>query len=296
MNAITTDRVSKSFGSFKSLDNVSFSVSPGEVFGLLGPNGAGKSTLMNIIAFLSRPDSGAVTVFGKVDRGVIGLAPQEDSFYDDLTVFENHVFFGRLYGVRDDVLRKRADEIIELLGLSDKRDALAKNLSGGMKRRLNMGCALVHKPKLLILDEPSAGLDPLSRRVLWRTIRRVHEWGVTILLTTHYMDEADELCGRIAVLDKGRVIAVDTPAGLKRSVTSNLTLVLARPPSSASLKKLESLRGVSVRVDGKRVVIETLEPDVVLKKALSLFKGGVDYVDVGRPSLEEFFLKLGEGS
>ena len=213
---------------FRAVDSLSFSIRRGEVFGLLGPNGSGKSTLIKMLAGYLRPTSGDARIEGVSIREaarlkpLVGWAPQEDSFYSRLTVRENMLYFGSLYGIPAKTLGERATELLGLLGLAEKRDARAHALSGGMKKRLNMGIALMHAPKILYLDEPTVGVDPISRHGLWTVIERLRSQGVTILYTSHYLEEVDRLCDRIAVVRSGKLVTLDTPAGLKKKYGSTL--------------------------------------------------------------------------
>jgi ABC-2 type transport system ATP-binding protein len=289
--AVDVKGVRQEFAKFTALDGVDLQVLEGETFGLLGPNGAGKSTLISIIAFLAKPSAGEARVFGRRDRSLIGLAPQENSFYGELTVWENLEFFGRLYNVRARELGARAAETLALLNLEDKRNARAETLSGGMKRRLNVACALMHEPKLLILDEPSVGLDPTSRRVLWGVIQRLRGKGMAILVTTHYMDEADRLCDRIAVLQKGKIVAEGTPAQLKKRVLAEIRLTLTEAPTKRDVELCEKCG-----VDGSTIILKTLDPENELPKLTQRFGKRLKSVEVKKPSLEDFFLQLTEGA
>ena len=287
------ENVVKRFGSFTALDGVSFSIKEGEIFGLLGHNGAGKSTLISIISLISKPTSGAVSVFGKKDRSLIGLAPQENAVYADLTCLENVVHFARLYGVKNPVIV--AAHLLSVLGLEGKAEARARDLSGGMRRRLNLACSMVYNPKLLILDEPTAGLDPIARRALWKTIKDVRKEGITILLTTHYMDEAEHLCDRVAILDSGRLIDVDTPARLKRkTLHSVVTIELSKAPTRAELKSLSIHPEDKVHHSGNTITIECNEPERVIPLASRIFGEGIARINVNNPTLEDLFMKMAE--
>ncbi len=205
-----------SFGSRVALDDVSFRVQPGEIFGLLGPNGAGKTTLLSILAGLLIPTRGEVFLQGErfhpaCDelKPLLGVVPQELAIYPELSPRENLRFFGSLYGVRDPQLADRVRAILDLIGLSGRADERCAAFSGGMKRRLNLGIALVHAPKILLLDEPTAGVDPQSRSHLFEGIRRLCNEGMTILYTSHYMEEVQALCPRLAILDHGKIVACD---------------------------------------------------------------------------------------
>jgi ABC-2 type transport system ATP-binding protein len=226
VSAIAVEHVSKKFANFTAVDNVSFSVDTGETFGLLGPNGAGKSTLIRMITTLLTIHSGRITVFGQdVARSPnrarleIGVVPQAMTSDTELTVRENLSIYAKLYGVRRDQRRRAIKELLEIVGLTKWRDAEVRTLSGGMRRRVEVARGLVHSPKILFLDEPTTGLDPVSRVDVWEMLENIQrERQLTILLTTHYMEEADRLCDRIAIVDHGRLITLDTPRNLKASI------------------------------------------------------------------------------
>jgi ABC-2 type transport system ATP-binding protein len=209
--------LSKHYGARPALDRVRFSVQPGEMFGLLGPNGAGKTTLLSIVSCLLEPDSGEVRLQGRrvtrsdlAIRRQIGVVPQELAVYPELTARENLTFFGELYGLRGAALGRRVEEILRAIGLSDRADQRTSTFSGGMKRRLNLGAALAHEPPLLLLDEPTVGVDPQSRHFLFEEVRRLNASGMTVIYTSHYMEEVQGLCSRVGIMDKGRLVACDT--------------------------------------------------------------------------------------
>lgn len=220
---ITVQNLTKKFGEFVAVDNVSFSVNAGEVFGWLGPNGAGKTTTIRMLLGLLHPTAGSTHVLGynsatqtKKMHGVVGYMSQQFTLYNDLTAAENIRFYGMVYGLSNRDLRQRQAEIIQMAGLEGRENTLTSNLSGGWKQRLALGCAIVHRPKVVFLDEPTAGVDPISRRDFWTLIYAMAKEGVTVLVTTHYMDEA-ELCQRIGFISQGKLVALDTPARLKES-------------------------------------------------------------------------------
>jgi ABC-2 type transport system ATP-binding protein len=218
---IVVEGLTKRFGEFVAVDDVNFSVARGEVYGWLGPNGAGKTTTIRMLLGLLRPSAGRMRVLGldptaqsKEMHGRVGYMSQRFTLYNDLTARENIRFYGQVYGLSGTVLRRRRDEIIEMAGLRGRSDTLTGNLSGGWRQRLALGCAIVHRPEVVFLDEPTAGVDPISRRQFWTLIYRMASEGVTVLVTTHYMEEA-ELCQRVAFLSEGALIALDTPERLK---------------------------------------------------------------------------------
>ena len=250
---VEVDRISKRFGTLLAVDQVSFSVRTGEIFGLLGPNGAGKSTLIRMLTTLVPPTSGTARVAGhdiirdqEAVRMSIGVIPQAMTSDKDLTCEENLLIHARLYGVPANRRKAVARELLESVDLQDWRTAFARTLSGGMRRRLEVARGLVHNPKILFLDEPSTGLDPTSRMSVWELITKLRETqGLTLFLTTHYMDEADRLCDRLAIVDHGKIVALDTPAALKASVPG-AAVIEARldPDLPDALEQLERLDGV----------------------------------------------------
>jgi ABC-2 type transport system ATP-binding protein len=267
--------LAKRFGDVVALDGVSLALGRGEVFGLLGPNGAGKSTLVSIVAGLSRPDRGEVSIAGQPPassrvRTRIGIAPQALAIYDPLSAAENLAFFAGLYGLSGRRRRDRVDTALAFAGLSDRRDDRVATFSGGMKRRLNLAVAIVHEPDLLILDEPTVGVDPQSRNAIFEGIRALRGRGVCILYTTHYMDEAERLCDRVGIIDHGRILAVDRVDDL-----------LAAHGGQEILH---------VTIDGDERVVPTSAPLATLTE---LARGhAVGRFRVERPTLEQVFLTL----
>ncbi|HET7842906.1 MAG TPA: ABC transporter ATP-binding protein [Xanthomonadales bacterium] len=211
--------VRKSYGGTQALDGLTLSVARGEIFGLLGPNGAGKSTAMHVLVGLLRPDSGTVRVLGGDPSGPalrarIGIAPQSLALYEELTARENLAFYGRLYGLKGRALDEAVDRALDFVRLSDRQHDRARTYSGGMQRRLNIACAIVHAPELVLLDEPTVGVDPQSRNAIFDNVLALRERGTTVLYTTHYMEEAERLCDRVGIMDRGKLLAVDTTPGL----------------------------------------------------------------------------------
>jgi ABC-2 type transport system ATP-binding protein len=219
---IETQNITREFDGFKAVDGLSLQIKKGEVFGFLGPNGAGKTTSINMMVGLLKPTSGWVIIDGqgmeKFDKVAIGVCPQEIVLWDNLTCAESLNLIGDMYEVPKDVLKQRVDQLLEDLFLTDKANTLVKNLSGGMKRRLNLAMAVVHQPGIVVLDEPSEGLDPQSRQVLWKYILSLRDEGKTVILTTHLMDEADRLSDRVAIIDHGKLLKLDTPVNLKKEI------------------------------------------------------------------------------
>jgi ABC-2 type transport system ATP-binding protein len=212
----------KSFNDFKAVNGVSFSINKGEIFGLLGPNGAGKTTTIRMLATVLKPDSGEITIGGhtlsreaEAIRSIIGVCPQELALYEDLSAADNMVFFGRMAGLNGKEARAKAVANLKLMGLEDRAKGKVGKFSGGMKRRINLAIALMGEPELLFLDEPTVGIDPQSRNNIFENIVGLQQKGMTVLYTTHYMEEADRICQRVAIMDGGQIIAMDTPYQLK---------------------------------------------------------------------------------
>ncbi len=272
---IHIDSVRKQFGDTLALDGLSLQVRPGEVFGLLGPNGAGKSTTMALLTGLLAPDAGQVSVLGgdpaePARRARIGLAPQALALYSALSGRENLAFFARLYGLRGARLEQRVDFALDFVRLGERQHDRAGAYSGGMQRRLNLAAAIVHDPELVLLDEPTAGVDPQSRNALFDSVLALKAQGRTVVYTTHYMEEVERLCDRVAIIDRGRVLAVDTVAGLLREHGGAPRLVVER--------------------NGGCERIETDDPLAELNRIASA--GPVDSFQVERPRLEQVFLHL----
>ena len=272
---IRVSGVVKTFGALRAVDGVSFEVAAGEVFGLLGPNGAGKSTTISMICGLLAPDEGAIEVDGRspsdpAARTALGVAPQAMAVYDELTARENLRFFGKLYGLGGAELSERCEELLEFVSLRDRANDRAGKYSGGMKRRLNLACAMMHDPKILLLDEPTAGVDPQSRNSLYEAVERLSGEGRAVIYTTHYMEEAQRLCDRIGVIDHGAMLEVGTVDEL--------------------ISKHGGASSVVVEKATGEERTETDAPLAVIESALAA--GDATGVRVERPSLETVFLNL----
>jgi ABC-2 type transport system ATP-binding protein len=248
---ISVSALTKKFGDFTAVDSVSFEVRRGEVVGYLGPNGSGKTTTMRMLLGLLRPTSGAATVLGydivrdaERIRPLVGYMSQKFALYDDLTVRENLTFYGGVYGLTEAQIKPRLAELLPLIGLAGRENVRAGALSGGWRQRLAMGIALVHQPQLLFLDEPTSGVDPEARREFWDIIYALAERGVTVFVSTHYMDEA-EYCGRLGLMNQGRLLALDTPSALKREVVQGEAWNIVAQPLLPALEALEALPGVA---------------------------------------------------
>jgi ABC-2 type transport system ATP-binding protein len=285
----------KEFGDLTAVEGASFSISEGEVFGLLGPNGAGKTTTLHMLATLLRPTSGTARVNGydivsepaKV-RKSIGMVFQEPSSDDLLTGYENLKLHALLYGVPRGVREKRIKEVLDLVDLWDRRNDLVKHYSGGMRRRLEIARGLLHNPKVLFLDEPTLGLDPQTREHIWQYIESlVAEQRISIIITTHYMDEADRLCDRIAIVDHGRLVVLDTPENLKRQLGGDIVRLEIKEPN---LKAVEGLSYVKkVEVKGTSVFLTVTDAGAHIQEILSLI-GKVDMAELRPPSLDDVFM------
>jgi ABC-2 type transport system ATP-binding protein len=281
----------KRFGATTAVAGVSFEIRRGETFGLLGPNGAGKSTTIGMLTGVIRPDSGTTRINGAASptdaaaRMAIGVAPQNLSLYEELSAAENLNFFGRLYRLSGNKLKNRVDWALTFAGLEDRRKARVKTFSGGMKRRLNLAVALVHDPAVIFLDEPTAGVDPQSRNHIFEAIEQLRSLGRTVVYTTHYMEEAQRLCDRVAIMDRGRILDLDTvPALVERyGGRSVVKAELARPPAE-SIELPAELDGLLLRFDSDR----PLEEVGRLSSAGVMFQT----LEVARPDLETVFLTL----
>jgi len=285
--ALTVQGLSKSYGSRVAVDAVSFEVCRGETFGLLGPNGAGKSSTLHLLAGLLRPDSGRIVLSTSQGdmRKSLGLAPQSLSLYPDLTAEENCRFFGQLYGLRGARLKARVEEVLQLAELQDRRKDRVETYSGGMQRRLNLACALVHDPPLLLLDEPTAGVDPQSRHHLFESIEALKQQGKTLIYTTHYIEEAQRLCDRVAIMDGGKILAMDSVERLieLHGGGSVIEAELERPPASSQDLPGE-LEGTHWRLLTERPFEDLAH---MAQKGLAFHRVRVD-----RPDLEGVFLSL----
>lgn len=258
MNILEIRNLTKKFADFIAVDNISLSIKEGEIFGFLGPNGAGKSTTINMIAGLLRSNEGDINILGKNSvknsrfaKMNIGVVPQDLAIYEDLTAFENVKFFAGLYGLRGSELAERVREALEFVGLNDKQKEYPKNFSGGMKRRLNIACAIAHRPKLIIMDEPTVGIDPQSRNYILQSIRKLNDMGCTIIYTSHYMEEVEEICSRIAIMDHGKVIAEGTKEQLIAIITNKKDVwIEVKSNEKIDINQIKEFNGVkSVKME-----------------------------------------------
>lgn len=301
-NILEASGLVKRFGDLVAVDGVSFSIGEGETFGLLGPNGAGKTTSISMVVGLLERDEGTVVVGGEAistrsTRGKddIGLVPQDLAIYPVLTARENLRFFGRLYGMETSRLARRIDEVLEVIGLEDRADNQTKEFSGGMKRRLNIGIGLLHQPRLLILDEPTVGVDPQSRNSILEAVEQLSAEGMAVLYTTHYMEEAERLCDRVAIIDEGRIKAEGTRRELVSLVGQKDRISISGEVSGAG-EALEAMPGVG-DVSGSDHRLDVLVDDAgaILPELLakvSATGAAITGVEVVEPNLEAVFLHL----
>ena len=301
---ITVNNLSKRYDNFTAVNGVSFEIKRGEIFGLLGPNGAGKSTIISILCCLLEPSSGRVTIDGldlqKDDtaiKRIIGVVPQEISLYHTLTARENLEFYAKIYGLSGKALKSRIEELLDMVGLTERADERVEGYSGGMKRRINIAVALLHSPKILFMDEPSTGVDPQSRKRIYDTIWDLNRQGMTVLLTTHQMEDAEKLCHRIAIVDEGKLIALDTLEGLLKLVgKSDMIQVVAKEITTEtveSLKRIEQVQKVSV--DEDNMTIQLVRGRELLAGIIdTMVSSGtkVESIQIKEPDLETLFLHL----
>ena len=297
---VVARRLTKSFGGFVAVDGIDVEVRPGEVFGFLGPNGAGKSSTMRMIGCVSPASGGELRVLGMnpatdgpAIRGRLGVVPQEDNLDNDLSIGDNLTIYGRYFGLSRAVIKERVTELLEFVQLSDRRDARVETLSGGMKRRLTIGRALINQPDLLLLDEPTTGLDPQARHLLWERLYQLKLRGVTLVLTTHYMDEAEQLCDRLVIMDRGHIVAEGSPRELIDRHSTREVVELRFNSMEDREHAVPRLADLSGRIEpvGERVLVYTDNGDATVAAITS---NGVDpaAVLVRRASLEDVFLIL----
>jgi ABC-2 type transport system ATP-binding protein len=298
---VLTENLTRRFGNFTAVDHVTFTVEAGEIVGYLGPNGSGKTTTIRMLLGLYEPSEGQATVLGfdafrqsEEVRSRAGYMSQKFSLYDDLTVLENLTFYGGIYGIRD---KDRIQETLAQVGLAGHGSELARALSAGWRQRLALAIALVHRPKLLFLDEPTSGVDPSARRSFWDLIYALAADGVTVLVTTHYMDEA-EYCGRVGMMRDGKLLALDTPAALKKKVVPGDVWEVYAEPLQIALNACDTCAGV-LRVglagDHLRMITERGTEEAGLMIGLQSSGLRVSMLERGEPTLEDVFLSLAKG-
>jgi ABC-2 type transport system ATP-binding protein len=299
--AIELRDLCKAFGSLQAVDHLTLAVEQGEIFGLLGPNGSGKTTTINLISGLSNPTSGEVRVMGyevhryaRRIRQMLGAVPQETALYEELSAWDNLDFHADLFGMARKGKKERITQMLELVQLQERKHSRVGTFSGGMKRRLALARALLHDPHLLYLDEPTLGVDVQSRRAIWDYILALHKEGKTVLITTNYLEEAQALCERIAILDHGKLIAVDTPQHLKQTYGGSVVELETAQPSAVA-DDIRRLRGVKeVIQEGTHMQITTQAGSLVVPQIINLVtgQGELRQIAVREPNLDEIFLRL----
>jgi ABC-2 type transport system ATP-binding protein len=303
-NILVADGLIKAFGDLKAVNGVSFHIGEGETYGLLGPNGAGKTTTISMVTGLLTIDSGSVVVAGEDiktnstrGRAAIGLVPQDLAIYPDLTAEENLAFFGRLYGMAGEDLSRRVSEVLDVIGLSERKDDLTKEYSGGMQRRLNIGIGLLHQPRLLILDEPTVGVDPQSRNAILEAVEELSRAGMAVLYTTHYMEEAERLCDRVAIIDEGVIQAEGTRrelvsmVGEKDRVAISATGNLAQ--AADAVRRIDGVTEASASDHHIEILagnVSGLLPELLAGVTSS--GASITGVEIREPNLEAVFLHL----
>lgn len=304
MNAIEVMNLKKSFGSLQAVQGVNFVAHQGEILSLLGPNGAGKSTTISMLSGLLTPDSGDALIMGhsitkqpKAAKSKLGVVPQEIALYPDLSARENLVFWGKMYGLRGSILNQRVDEVLQIIGLADRQKDHVGKYSGGMKRRVNIAAALMHQPDVVIMDEPTVGIDPQSRRHILDNVKELNRQGMTVLYTTHYMEEAAELSDHIAIMDQGKIIAYGTHADLIKMVGEQTRIDLTFNAEVADIipawKAIDGVSGLDA-TDGKVTALVDDSNQVLPRLIEVTASGGVRIlsVDIQEPNLEAVFLHL----
>ncbi|MBU3203946.1 ABC transporter ATP-binding protein [Clostridium algidicarnis] len=304
MNIIEVKNITKRFNDKLVLDNISYGVKEGEIFGFIGPNGAGKSTLINIMTSLLTPDSGTIKICGYdilkepiKAKECIGYVPQELALMEELNAYDNLEFFGALYGLKGKVLKERIAEALKVTGLEETKKQKVKKFSGGMKRRLNIAVAILHHPKVLILDEPTVGVDPQSRNHIFSFAKSIcKDWGTTVIYTSHYMEEIEELCKRVFIIDLGKEISYGDREEIKASVFSNNKVIIeTQEISGETIMKLKDVEGIDKVSDKDNVLTLTIDSKFKLASVLSLLEKesvNIKKISYEEAKLEDVFLSL----
>ena len=307
MNMLTVQDLRKSFGSLEAVKGVSFTVEKGESYGLLGPNGAGKSTTINMITGLFAPTSGEIQIknidvikYPKQAQKWLGVVPQEIALYQAMSARENLKFWGRMYDLSGNELEKSVDQVLEIIGLTERAKDKIETFSGGMKRRVNIGAAILHRPELLIMDEPTVGIDPQSRNHILETVKRLNSEGMTIIYTSHYMEEVEYLCERVGIIDHGELIASGTLSDLRETIGNHSRIILTIDKETANVEKItQALSGIfskrDIQIQDHQVMVFHKEPQLILSDFIqSVTKTGtkITSVDIVEPNLESVFLHL----
>jgi len=300
MKSVEVKGLVKRFGSLTAVNDISFDIEEGEIFGFLGPNGAGKSTTVNVLTCQLNKTGGQAKICGisiensKKIREIIGVVPQELSLNDLLTASQNLYLYASLYDVPRDVIKKKSEELLDAMGLLNRKDDLVKNFSGGMKQRLNVILGLMHRPDVLFLDEPTTGMDPQARRMIWDFIKNINEEGMTIFLTTHYMEEADFLCDRVAIIDEGRIQAIDTPRDLKKKLKDKELLEVQIEHDDELIGDVKSVEGVFDAIYDKGVLKLYIKDrdKLLLDIAKVLSNRSIRSISSVEPTLEDVFISI----
>jgi len=303
MSLVKVNDLRKNYGSVKAVDGVTFEIQEGEVFGLLGPNGAGKTTTINVLCTYAEPTAGEVVVAGRnvtaeseAVKRVIGVVPQDISLYPDLNAMENLRFFGRMYDIPKVNLERRISDLLDLVGLTEHARKRVEHYSGGMKRRLNLAVGLLSEPLFLMLDEPTVGVDPQSRNAIFENIQALNQQGLTVLYTTHYMEEAELLCDWVAIMDEGQIIALDTPQNLINTLGTGLINVGVKEMDEEMLARLRALPQVRmVSYQDSTLAFETVNAQGALLEIIGLFNEtdtAMTSLEILEPNLESVFIKL----
>ncbi|EZH75696.1 antibiotic ABC transporter ATP-binding protein [Aquimarina atlantica] len=298
---IKVQNLSKSFQNIQAVNDISFTIKKGEIFGFLGPNGAGKSTTLNMMSTILKSDEGTIHIDGKNSsenasacKHLIGVVPQEISLYEDLSAYENLLFWGNLYGIPSKTLKERIHTTLKLIGLLDRKKDLIKNYSGGMKRRINIAAALLHRPKVLFMDEPTVGIDPQSRNHIFEVIETLNQQGMTIVYTTHYMEEVERLCDRIAIIDSGKIIAQGTQSELKELVQTKESIQFEfNFLSESNVDQLRKLFSYELTHNKNKLLVECTVKE--LSKVITTCNDlqlSIKDIQLNKVNLEAIFLSL----
>jgi len=301
---IVVENLRKFYGNFEAVNGISFQIAPGEFFGLLGPNGAGKTTTIGMLTGLISPTAGKIFIDGQdlesnldTCKSKIGLVPQDLAFYPTLSALDNLIFFGKIFGLRGYDLVKRIDEVLGMVSLSDFKKQPVESYSNGMKRRLNIAIGLLHRPCIIVLDEPTVGVDAQSRSAILDSLRELNQAGVTVIYTTHYMEEAQTLCHRLSIIDQGRLIQTDSPSELINRFSDPVVKIEFKHKMNSYLYEQVKAISPSAMLDktGRWIFIKSTDPAQTVKKILELpaiKNTEVQSMDISKPNLEDVFLKL----
>ncbi len=306
MQVLQVNQVTKRFKDFEAVKDVSFSVNKGESFGLLGPNGAGKTTTIQMVSGLFPPSSGDIEIAGidmvrqpKMGQGYLGIVPQEIALYQTMSARENLAFWGRMYGLKGQNLQKRINDVLEIIGLADRAKEKVETFSGGMKRRVNIGAAILHNPELLIMDEPTVGIDPQSRSHILETVKKLNQEGMTVIYTSHYMEEVEYLCEKIGIMDHGKFITSGTISELRETIgdRSRIVMNFSGAQEHGEMKKALSplVPEQDLAIKESELAIFHNEPQKVLSELIQTVTGAgyeITSVEIVEPNLESVFLHL----